>query len=488
MRGEHLVTHDAGASRGDHDRGAALVFALLGLMSLTVLGLGLMTLTLSATTATGNERDTVRALLIADTGIAHARKLILWKEWQSFDQFLKNDTGSNSGVGCTGDELVDAPAAPLPPGYPAFASDFIPAAGVAYAGGTYQVFVCDDDPTDWDTSVTPAVLNADPSVDKNRRIIIRSVGTAPNGATATIELVLGAQDLPALIVNGNLSLPGTSRVTGVGGAAFSNGTMRVEGNPCAEQFFGSVGSIDILGNSTGTGTTCSNTNLDLRPDSAPMTIPVFNPTDYKSMATYWLENDGRIYLAATGAQITLPGWSFASNTWSSNSSVPGGTYWVNGNVVVGGSPGSPAAPLPLTILATLSVDIAGSPRTVPALAIPGIAPQPVGVSVIAGTDLKMAGNTSQLFTGIYYANHQVDIAGSPTINGQVLAGNVADTNYAPGTTNKVSLSGGYMVITGSPTINFAGSGLVGTSPLAWRECRTTTDPTNPCGPLWGGLK
>lgn len=471
------------------DRGAALIFALLGIVAISALGLGLVSLSVAGMTASENERDTARALAIADAGIAHARKLILWREWQSFDQFLQNDAGSNAGVGCTGDELVDAPGGPLPPGYPTGSADFIPAAGLAFGGGSYQVFVCDDDVTDWNTSVTPAVLDTDPGVDVNRRIIVRSVGTGPNGATATVELVIAGQDLPALIVNGDLALPGNPHLTGAGGAGFANGAMTLTGDACAEQFFGSVGSIGVSGSSVGTGAGCSNAALDVRPDSPPLNIPLLNPDDYKALATYWLESDGNIYDPATGLPFppgAISGWSFSNQTWSSNSNIPAGTYWVNGNVVMGGSPGSPASPRPITILATRSVDIGGSPVTVPALTVSGISSVPVGISVIAGTDLLLAGSSSQLFTGIYYAAHQLNISGSPAINGQVLAYNLADTSYPPGNTNKVALAAGRMVITGSPTINFTGSGIVGTAPVSWRECRTTTNPANPCGPLWGG--
>jgi hypothetical protein len=111
---------------------------------------------------------------------------------------------------------------------------------------------------------------------------------------------------------------------------------------------------------------------------------------------------------------------------------------------------------------------------------------PTGISALAETDLMLRGSSSQGFTGIYYAGHQVDIQGSPTVNGQVLASNLADTTYPPANRNLVTLNAsGQMVITGSPVINYAGSGIVATVPLAWRECRGS-NPNNPCGPLWGG--
>jgi len=270
----------------------------------------------------------------------------------------------------------------------------------------------------------------------------------------------------------------------------SNGTLSLTGNPCAAMYYSSAGSVPVTGNSVGTGAACSSADLDSRPDSSPLPVPDMNPDTYKAQADYWLESNGQIYNPATGLPFpvgAVPGWSFSNMTWSSNSQILAGTYWVNGNVVMGGSPGSPGSPLPVTILAKLSVDIGGSPRTVPDLLISGPGQQPAGISVIAGTDLKMAGNSSQVFTGIYYAGHQLDVSGSVTINGQLLAANRADSTYLPGNTNLVPLdASGRMVITGSPTINFNGMGIVGSRAIAWRECRGSADPLNPCGPLWGG--
>jgi hypothetical protein len=470
------------------ETGAALVFALLGLLALTVLGLSLTGLGIAATTATVNERDTVEALAIADAGIAHAKKLILWKEWASLNQFLQNDAGANAGDACTGDELVDAPASPLPTGYPTDAADFVPEAGRPFGRGSYRVFVCDDDETDIDLSTTPPTQNFDPNVDVNHRILVRSIGTGPTGATAAIELVVAAQELPAVIVNGGLNVPGSPNINGGGGAVHANGPLEIEGNPCAQQYYAAVATITVEGNSVGTGAGCSSVDLDVRPESAPLNLPVLTADTYKAMADYWLENDGTARNPATGLAIPLPlgwSWSNAAKTWSSNSNIPQGTYWVNANVVVGGSPGTVATPLPLTLLATLSIDIGGSPKTVPDLIVSGIGILPVGISAIAGTDLKMAGNSSQGFTGIYYAAHQLNVAGSPTVNGQLLAFNAADTPYLPGNTNKVPLdASGLMVLTGSPTVNFSGGGIASTRGVAWRECRAST--ADPCGPLWGG--
>jgi hypothetical protein len=469
---------DSGAR---NDEGVSLIVALFGVVLLTILGVGLTSLGTMATVSTVNERDAAETFAIADAGIAHARKLMLWQEWPDLNRFLQN----GNGTACDGDELSAAPAGVLPTGYPTAVANFIPAAGRPFGRGQYRVFVCDDHLTDLD--VTSGTLDLDPNSDVNKRILVRSVGTGPDGATTAVELVIGAQDLPAVIVNGPLTVPGGPNITGNGGSIHANGALDLQGDACTSLYYASVGSVSVSGSSVGSGSTCSNAGLDTRPDSAPLPVPVMSADTYKPQATYWLENNGTIINGQTGAAIaSLPGWSFSNMIWSSGTNIPAGTYWVNANVVMGGSPGSAASPRPITILSKYSIDIGGSPTTVPHLIITGPGQVPVGIAALAETDLMLRGSSSQGFTGIYYAGHQVDIQGSPTVNGQVLASNLADTTYPPANRNLVMLNAsGQMVITGSPTINYAGSGIVATVPLAWRECRGS-NPNNPCGPLWGG--
>jgi hypothetical protein len=328
----------------------------------------------------------------------------------------------------------------------------------------------------------------------NRRILVRSVGVGANGATTTVEQVIAALDAPAVIVNGNALVTGNPRFMGAAGAIHGNGDVAIAGNPCAQQYYSSVGAIPVSGGSVGGGAACAPGATDYRPDSAPLNIPLLLVDTYKPQADYWLESNGTCYSGATG--LPLPcvglGWTFnaGSTTWSGASSIAAGTYWVNGNVLMGGSPGTPGSPRPLSILARGYVDVGGSPRTVPDLVVPGLGAAPVGISVIAGTDLRMAGSSTQLFTGIYYATHQTNVSGSPTINGQLMALNQADTVYpvgSPGTNNIVQLNAaGQMVISGSPVINFAGNGIQSVGAGAWRECRTSANPADPCGPLFGG--
>ncbi|HUF24319.1 MAG TPA: hypothetical protein VMN81_09340 [Vicinamibacterales bacterium] len=472
------------AQRLGGEQGVALVFVLIMLSVMTMIGLGITGIGMVATTVTVNAGETAGALAIADAGLSHARRLILWQEWTSLNVFLQNA----GGVACDGDELSAVPAG-APAGYPALASDLIPAAGVAFGGGTYQVFVCDDHVTD--TDPTTGLPDLNPNNDANRRILVRSIGVGANGATATVEQLFGTTDLPAVIVNGNTLVTGNPDFMGAAGAIHSNGSMDLAGNPCAQQYYSSTDTIGIGGGSVGGGAGCTSGGVDARPGSPPINLPIINPDTYKPQVTFWMESNGTCYSGATGLAIVCPaGWSFnaGSTTWSSNTQLAAGSYWVNGNVIQEGSPGSSAVPRPVTILAKGYIDIGGSPSTTPALTVNGLGANPVGLTAVAGTDVRIRGNHSG-FNGLYYANHQLDVTGGSTIAGQLLALNAADTTYPIGANagaNLVQLNAaGQMVISGNPTINFSGSGVQGLAALRWRECRTGANVADPCGPLFG---
>ena len=125
------------------------------------------------------------------------------------------------------------------------------------------------------------------------------------------------------------------------------------------------------------------------------------------------------------------------------------------------------------------------------------------MALISNQDLNLNGSSGgggALWTGLLYARHQMEISGSPQINGQVVALNAADTTFPVASpdnhvnpSNPVRLTnGGYMEISGTPNVTYNGTGMMGTLPRAWRECRADPANVNPffvddaCGPLYGG--
>jgi hypothetical protein len=519
------------AARPRSERGAALIFALLGLVTLTILGMGLTSLGMMATTMAGNERDTQEALALADAGMAHAKKMILFQEWpwDTMTPLLAN----GNGTACDGDELAQAPPS-APAGYPTLFIQSAATGGQAVGAGRYRVYVCDDHLTDIDRDT--GVLDTNANADVNKRILVRSIGITANGATATVEQVFQSGETPALLVNGNLSVRGDVAVEGNAGIIHANGQMDVVGNSvCAEQYFSSTESI--TGGIPEGGEGCDEDG-ELRPGSAPVNIRMMNPLDFKSRAEYWLStqtvtgggggggggggNDvvGVVYrnMNYDPAAVTTPNWqpsaappswSFSRNsfTWGTNggSTLIETVYYIDTNVSLGGNvQNATGGPAQLTILAEGWVNIQGGAKMTARLGAPP-GPRLIGIgpiTVLTARDLELSGNTggvANTYYGLFYVRHQVQITGSPTIRGQVVALNEADTAWpavAPipqvNPSNLVMLDAGFMKIAGTPNIEYDGDGLAGVTGRFWRECRfnpANVNPMNPedaCGPLWGG--
>lgn len=446
------------------DRGAALILALLTLLVLTVLGLALTSRGMVALAVATSDREGAEALYLADSGIAHATALILSEDWPSFDGFLR----AGGTAACTGDELATTPPVTLLP-YP---PELIPAAGVTMSPfGSYRVEVCDDHLVESTSAAPPLLPDNDPSHDANGRILVRSTGTGRRGASATIEVALARVPLPALLVDGNLRLNGNPSVMGSSGAVHANGNLELIGSPCAQQYLSSAGTVS--GGAQG-GPTCTPGAADVRQGQDSLTVPDLRPVRFKPQADYLLGADGQVRNQA-GSVVDLPGWTFSASDrkWRGGDTIPGGTYYAEGNVDLAGNlgHGPHTPPLPLTIVAEGWVDVTGTPNMVPAL---GGTP---AYAIVAGTDLRLSGNPGTLYEGVFYAGDQIDFGGNPTINGQVIAKNRGDAGTPD---NLVPLQGGSMAISGNVTINYNGGGMMATTVQGWRECRGP-DPDRPCG-------
>ena len=128
------------------------------------------------------------------------------------------------------------------------------AAGSSY---TYDVRLLDDDDPSLKggvpfTSVeltamgATSALNAEDGLrfhDVNGRLVIRSTGFGPRGTQATLEQMLVPIEMPALLVNGNLTMAGNTRILGDQGSVHANGTLRVQNN-----------SVFVAKDATSTGT------------------------------------------------------------------------------------------------------------------------------------------------------------------------------------------------------------------------------------------
>lgn len=432
------------------ENGAALITSIFALLLVTLLGMALVAVGEIGRSVSTNDRENTEALYLADSGITHARKLIFGFPSSNYSAILT----AGDGVADTGDELSSTTM---------FASP-IPAGGTTFAGGTYVVNVTDDN------DETGPTQNR--NVDRNMRIVVRSVGTARNGATATIEVIISATVVPAIVVDGNLRISGNPDLIGTGGGVHSNGNLEISGSPRAQDFFGASGTYSQSGSpKTGTPPGFSDSPPDTRAGATAVTIPNLNPADFRSQATYILGNDGRIRnqagtVVGNASSGSWNDWSWDSGgrRWVAGNNIPAGTYYAEGGSInVSGNPGESGGPRALSFIADGYIEISGNPRMAPVSEY----------LMLAGTDLKISGNPDNPYTGTLYARHQIDFSGNPYINGQVLAKNLADTPYPdPGGNNPVPRqSGGFMVMSGNPVINFNGSGGSGATVASWREVR-----------------
>ncbi len=283
-------------------------------------------------------------------------------------------------------------------------------------------------------------------------------------------------------------LAGNPDILGTDGGVHTNGSLEINGNPCAEQYFSSSGSLTINGNPD-TGELCAGSGSydsprDDRPVSEQIEIPDMNPIEFKSEADIILGIDGSVK-DDLGNQLHPP----SSGNWGNWDWDPGnkkwiltgtpavtGTYYSEGAIAISGSPGSAGSPVPLTLIAEGYIDISGNPEMTPALTVDGVT-----YAGIAGYDLKIGGNPSNAYQGVWYVRDQIDFSGNPDINGQIVCLNDEDVDFPnPGDTNLVPLSSGVMVLSGNPTITFDGGDVLSDlDQSAWRECRGS-NPATPC--------
>ena len=277
--------------------------------------------------------------------------------------------------------------------------------------------------------------------DVNKRLVIRSIGFGPRGTTSTLEQMLTPITMPALLVNGDLRMGGNARIEGDQGSVHANNNLEIDGM-----------AVSIEQSATSTGDMTHNSNWaagDITSGGMPMIpVPDINAIDYFNDADYILQSDGRITnrtetitycnSAASnqgGYQVgcrdftppggTAPfGWRFRNptSTWDLN---PGGggnanqaTYFAETDVSVIGSPGTPAAPLRITIIALGNIEITGNPD---------LRPEPASeLQFVTDKDLKIAGDITipTAYEGRILVREQIDFAGSASLAGQVIVQDV----------------------------------------------------------------
>ena len=382
--------------------GIALATALFSLLVVTVLAQGMWTIARLNNFSAVNREDAARALNLAEAGVAHTLGLL---RSPLEDTTLTRLLQGSDGTPGTGDDGLLI-------GYGLPTADMIPAAGIAMEGGTYFVTLIDD----------PADLDSDPLTDSNSRILARCTGVTDTEGSASIDVVIGIPRFPAMASNGDLKINGNPFILGACGGAHANNVVIVSGTPTVQTQISASDSVEVSGQIDQAGGGQS-TPLNHQP---PVDIPQLDAMEYCGETDFILRANG--YLVTVGpprdstdvSDNAVNGWQMGSNDpveWNlSGASTVGGSYCIEGNVVVSGNPTGPGGtPLPLSLFADGSVQYAGNPMITSA--------HPDGVLIMANGDVEINGAPEvgeENYNGLIYARSQCRLNGNPTVGGQIL--------------------------------------------------------------------
>ena len=382
-----------------NESGVALVVALLLMAVMIALVPAAMQMTTGETDRTQNFKENREAFFIAEAGLEHAKALT---EASSLRAALAGPDDLVTAIsGITAD---DDDNGTFGIGTQVTRPDGNLYDEVALNGNTYYIRAYDNDDG-----------NADFDIDNI--IILHSVGIV-DGITTTVEAeVYNPPGIPvsAVTTNGNLTISGNPGITGNCGSAHANGDLDISGNPTIDENATASGSYLASGSPSVGGTSGG---------SLPnINIPLLDPTQFEPYADYTLAADGNVYDASGTFVGSSPwnGWDYSSPKWTlSGNSAIDAFYYIEGDTVISGTPGSPGTPWEVTIVATGFIEISGNPRFINKKN-PSDPVDIQNIFMLAGTDVKYNGNANQTIDGIIYATEQISLSGNPNINGAVMA-------------------------------------------------------------------
>jgi hypothetical protein len=392
-------------------RGIALPSAMFALVAAGILAAGMFAFADLAGKATMNQERSTRAMHVAEAGLYHAVSLLRGSlRMHNFNRIFRGGDGL----------LATADDGTLNIGgtYPGFlAADQIPLAGRAFEGGTYFVTVTDDPPA--------ADGDANAMIDLNGRVVVRCRAVMADGSSADVSAIVGSIPQPGFAADGNAAFAGSPNIFGPCGGAHANGNISSTG-----------GGPDIATQVSATGTVTGSwhlhdgSNAPKVPGADPIDIPDLTPADYctGTQADFRLLPGGVAQNSAGGGIAVPLGWAWepATLTWRLTGvagvplTPPGGTYCVTGNAYVQGAVGTAAAPRVMSVIASGSIRIEGTPYI--------RADHDDGILALAGGDLYLAGNAAAgatSYSGMLYARAQCVATGNFVAVGQLLCANNA---------------------------------------------------------------
>jgi len=303
------------------EKGVALIIVLLLLAVLAALTTGLTLNGQTEIAMATNERYYAGARAAAESGLNRAIEKI---------------------IADTSTDLLAAGAVPVIGNGPfTLSSDY-----------SYSLEILDDDDTSlYPTTLTAAQLtqmgeNGNAANNANQRLILRATGTGPNATIVRVSRVLQTVAIntitqtqtttlsnPAILVNGNVDVTGSSLVSGTQGNLHANGNVT------------GGGSAHITGNLTATGTVSNAITVDhLRAGGMPpVTVPEIKASDYLSLADWILTSAGTITHpngSSCGAKLDPcpTGWTFSGGGWRADGAMPSSaTYYAQTDVEMHGT-------------------------------------------------------------------------------------------------------------------------------------------------------
>lgn len=420
-------------------RGIALITALVVLVIMILGGIALARAVDTGNLVAGNVAFRQSSLQVADLGVEAAVSRL-----QTLMNQKKLDVASDNYSPTYANDI------PLPPAVNAVTS--------AATDSTARFLV--------ERLCSPTNCLGDPS--RYYRVTVQAL--APRNTEGWTQTFLKQVNVPfkpdaAVTTGGNLTVSGNAKIKN--GGVHSNSDITISGSA----------SVDGTVSASGTVTNTSSSTLKTESGAAVKPIPSVNPADFKQYADYVLARDGKV-LDASGAVLAdlsqggqWNGWDYSvtNNTvkWqmSSNNTLDG-RFYVEGDAVVSGSPGSKTTPWSATLIAEGNIEISGNPIM---KSYTGGATVPDGVKnllLVAGLDLKINGNITQdqVFQGIMAAHEQVAIAGNPSLGGYIIAEDAANSSN---TATENTVSGNMELVSGAALATPFGSNRP--SRLAWRE-------------------
>ena len=476
------------------ERGTALISALLLMIIMSGLAAAL-TLSGRIEVAIGdNEELYAGARQAAETGLNTAAAAILAltsNPTYDINSLIKGPDGLSDPANLAAAVNADNGSLTLLVGQSMFANP-VPPWPVTGTGFTFRVSLFDDDdPALYGAPLSAAALanmagpapglpeDGNGANDVNKRIVIRSIGFGPQGVTAQLDQMLTPINLPAVLVDGDLTMSGSVIVNGSQGSVHANGDLEIN-DP----------GVTISQNATATGEYDAHPSFDPGGqeggDMPEIPLPDIHAIDYFNDADYILTDGPSPHLGMGGRIVrrvdntvmctvspadsnacrkvvnpdtgVIWGWSWTvADGWDLTSNIASqATYYVQGDVKITGDPGSPVSPVYLSIIAEGNIEVAGNPD---------LRPEPASaILFVTDMDLKLNGNIAVPLTveGKILVREQIDFAGNPQISGQVICQNI------PSVSTLVENN----TIAGSVSITY--NGLVTTvaySVAGWREAQ-----------------